>query len=190
MLKELILKNRSYRRFVQDYRIDRDSILELIDLARLSPSGSNLQPLKYIISNAPVKNEIIFQNIKWAQHLKAWNGPEEGEKPSAYCIILLDTDVTSSIDCDHGIAALSILLGAVEKGLGGCIIGLIDRKKLSKELQLSDRFEIKLIIALGKPKEQVVIDPMPTDGNINYWRDGQNVHHVPKRRLTEMILDT
>lgn len=188
MLKELILKNRSYRRFVQEYRIDENSIWELIDLARLSPSGSNLQPLKYIISNEPVKNEIIFCNIKWAQHLKMWNGPDEGEKPSAYCIILLDKDITGSIDCDHGIAALSILLGAVEKGLGGCIIGLIDRKKLSKELLLSDRFEIKLIIALGKPKEQVVIVQIGTNGNTKYWRDGQNVHHVPKRKLTDMIL--
>lgn len=188
MIKDLIAKSRSYRRFFQEVAIDRRILRELVDLARLSPSAANLQPLKYILSCEPEKNALIFQHLAWAGYLKDWPGPSEGERPSAYIIILGDTEITRSFGCDHGVAAQSILLGAGEKGLGGCIIGTVKREELRKALNIPSRYEILIVLALGKPKETVVIEPAGPAGDIKYWRDNQGVHHVPKRSLDSIII--
>jgi nitroreductase len=188
MIKDLILKNRSYRRFYQDKSIEIETLRELIDLARLSPSGANRQALRYILSNTKETNDKIFANIAWAGYLKDWNGPKEGEKPSAYIVMVKDTTVGPCMAQDEGIAGQSILLGAVEKGLGGCFIANINKKKLALELSLEDKYEILLVMALGTPKEEVVIEKMDTSGDVKYWRDDNEVHHVPKRTLDEIIL--
>jgi nitroreductase len=188
MLKELIMKNRSYRRFYQDEKIDITTLKNLIDLARLSASASNKQALKFYLSCEPLKNELIFGHLSWAAYLKDWPGPEEGEKPSAYIIILGDKEINNSFGCDHGIAAQSILLGAVEIGYGGCMIGSIKKESLLKSLDLTDRYEVLLVIALGKPKETIVIEKIGADGNIKYFRDSEGIHHVPKRDLDELII--
>jgi len=188
MIKDLIIKNRTYRRFYQEVVIERQTLRELVDLARLSASAGNLQPLKYMLSCEPDKNALIFPHLAWAGYLKDWPGPCEGERPSAYIIILGDTEISRSFGCDHGIAAQSILLGATEKGLGGCIIGTIQKDELRKALDIPYRYEILLVLALGKPKETVKIERLGPTGDIRYWRDGKNVHHVPKRPLDEIII--
>lgn len=188
MLRELIVKNRSYRRFDQETPIDRETLEELIDLARLSASAANRQPLKYALSYDPQTNASIFPSLAWAGYLDDWSGPEDGERPAAYIIILMDNTISKSLDCDHGIAAQSILLGATEKGLGGCIIGSIRREKISQAFAFPSEFEILLVIALGKPKEVVVLEDMAPEGDFKYWRDEEEVHHVPKRRLAEIII--
>jgi len=157
-----------------------------VELARLSPSAANLQPLKFFISNDPIKNAEIFPHLAWAGYLKDWPGPAAGERPAAYIIILGDTKISKSFGCDYGIAAQSILLGAAEKGLGGCLIGSIKRQPLQALLNIPDQYEILLVIALGTPKEKVVLENI-ADGNIKYWRDKNDVHHVPKRSLEEII---
>ena len=157
-------------------------------MARLTPSAANLQPLKYIISCKEETNVIIFPCLKWAGYLPEWNGPKEGERPSAYIIILNDTAISRSIDCDHGIAAQTILLGAVEAELGGCIIGSIDRDALRRNLKISSQLEILLILALGRPKEHVMLEPIENN-DVKYWRDKNKVHHVPKRPLDEILID-
>jgi len=180
--------NRSYRRFHQTITVSRETLKELVDLARLSATGGNVQPLKFILSCEPKKNDLIFPHLKWAGYLKDW-APEEGEKPAAYIIVLGDKRIKQSFGCDHGIAAQSILLGATEKNLGGCIVGTIQKPALSKALEIPEHFEILLVLALGKPKETVVIEPVGPDGDIKYWRDAKSVHHVPKRSLDELIIE-
>ena len=188
MIKDLILKNRSYRRFYQDKAIEINTWRELVDLARLTPSGRNVQALKYVLANTEEKNSKIFEHIYWAGYYKDWDGPEEGEKPSAYIVLVKDNSLGMSMAQDQGIAVQSILLGAVEKGLGGCIIGNIDKEKLSKKLNLDEKYEIALVLALGYPKEEVVIEEINENGDFKYWRDEKEVHHVPKRTLDEVIL--
>ena len=189
MIRDLILKNRSYRRFHEGFTINRETLKELVDLARLSPSAANLQPLKYILSCDPKKNALIFPHLSWAGYLKDWPGPSEGERPSAYIIILRDTEIKKSFECDQGIAAQSILLGATEKGLGGCIIGSINREGLRAVLKIPPRYEISFVLALGKPKETVVLEIVGSSGDIRYWRDEEGKHRVPKRRLEDIIID-
>lgn len=189
MLSELVRKNRSVRRFHEEVAIDMATLRELVDLARLTASAGNLQPLKYVLVCDPETNALVFPHLAWAGYLRpAWTGPAKGERPSAYIIILGDTEISKVIDCDHGIAAQTILLGATEKGLAGCIIGSIERHGLQKALGIPPRYDILLVIALGKPKEKVVIETAQ-DGNIRYWRDAEGVHHVPKRPLDEIILN-
>ncbi|MHC4745397.1 MAG: nitroreductase family protein [Planctomycetota bacterium] len=189
MLHDLIEKNRTCRRFHEDFGIDRDTLVELVDLARLSATSGNIQPLKYILSWQPEKNALIYPTLTWAGWLEDWPGPSEGERPSAYIVVLVDTELQKTFDVDVGIAAQSITLGATEKGLGGCIIAMMQRGKLREILNVGDHLEILLVIALGKPKEKVVIEPLGPDGNIKYYRDSDGTHHVPKRSLEEIIIE-
>lgn len=188
-MKELILKDRSYRRFRQEEPISVETLRELVDLGRVSASAANLQPLKYMVSCTPEKNARIFPHLAWAGYLRDWPGPQDGERPSAYIIILGDTTISKSFGCDHGIAAQSILLGAAERGLGGCMIGSIQREALRAALEIPDPYEILLVLALGVPNEQVVLETVGADRKIAYWRDANGVHHVPKRPLSEVLLD-
>ena len=187
MIKDLVLKNRSYRRFYNDHKISKDELVELVDLARLSASGRNLQPLKYFLSADNSTNDKVFECLAWAGYLKDWDGPEKEEQPTAHIVICGDKSITENYMVDHGIASQSILLGAVEKGLGGCIFGSINRKKLVENINLPENLEVLLVIALGKPKEEIVIDEAK-EGDIKYWRDEQKVHHVPKRSIDEILL--
>jgi nitroreductase len=190
MIRELVQRNRSYRRFYEEVRIELETLRELVDLARLSASGGNRQPLKYFLSVDLNTNEKIFRTLTWAVYLRNWRGPAEGERPAAYIIVLGDTRITASVGCDHGIACQSILLGAVERGLGGCIVGSIKRDELRPALNIPEHLEILLAIALGKPKDSVVLESLGPDGDIRYWRDKDGVHHVPKRSLDDLVVGT
>lgn len=179
-------KNRSYRRFYEDVQVPEDSLIKMIDAARLSPSSRNVQPIKYFISTGPVMNGKIFPTLAWAGYLKDWEGPVAGERPSAYIIQLHDKSIAPGYSCDHGITAQSILLQATDDGFGGCIIASVKREELATIINLPDGMDIINVIALGKPKEVVVIDEIK-DGDVKYWRDENGVHHVPKRSVEEMI---
>lgn len=188
MISELVEANRSCRRFYEDHPVELKTLEELVDLARLSASGGNLQPLKYILACQPDVNAQIFSCLAWAGYLKDWPGPEPGERPSGYIVILGDTTITKEFNVDHGIAGQSMLLGAREKGLAGCMLGSINRKDLRPMLNIESHLKILLVLAIGKPKEEIVIEPVGPDGNIRYWRDAEAVHHVPKRALTDLIV--
>jgi nitroreductase len=187
-LHNLVLKNRSYRRFDESHVIPDDALVELVALARCVASSANRQPLKYILSARVETNARIFPCLGWAGYLKEWPGPAPGERPSAYIVILLDRSIAKDCSCDAGIAAQTILLGAVEKGLGGCIIGKITKEKLRRELEIPEHLAVRLVLALGKPAETVVLEAVDPDGEIQYWRDGEGIHHVPKRPLGELFL--
>jgi nitroreductase len=188
VIEEIIRQNRSYRRFDESFDVSTDKLRQMINFARLSPSAANLQPLRYVVSSTPDKNEKIFPCLAWAGYLKDWPGPAKGERPSAYIIMLGDTRVAKNFGCDSGIACQSILLGAVQMGLGGCIIGSVDRDRLRKALKIPEEYDIVYVIALGKPAEKVVIEKVGEDGDIRYYRDSNGLHHVPKRSLDDIII--
>ncbi len=187
-IKDLVLKNRSYRRYHQEVVVELATLKELVDLARNSASGVNIQPLKYILSNETGRNAMIFPLLGWARLISNWQGPAEGERPSAYIVVLGDTKISTNFSTECGIAAQSILLGATEIGLGGCMIATIKKKELAQALRVDPGYEILLVIAIGKPSEKVILEPLGKDGDTKYWRDSQGVHHVPKRALEDIIL--
>lgn len=188
MLRDLVAKSRSYRRFDESVPVSLEVLRDLVELARLSPSAANLQPLKFKLFNAVADREKIFPWLAWAGALPDWPGPAEGERPTAYIMILGDTEVSKSFAVDQGIMAQSMMLGAADQGFGGCMLGAINRKKLREVLEIPERYEILLVLALGKPAEAVVIDDLAAGGSTNYWRDEEDVHHVPKRTLNELIV--
>ncbi|WP_333646941.1 nitroreductase family protein [Lacrimispora sp.] len=189
MLKDLVTKCRTYRRFYEEESISLEDLRDLVDLARLAPSSANSQALKFRLCNTPEENAKVFNTLSWAGALPEWKGPEEGERPSAYIIILCDLSLGKNKFHDDGITAQTMMLGAVEKGYGGCILASVQREKLARALGIDiSRYSLDLVLALGKPKEEVVLVPMKEDGNVRYYRDENQVHYVPKRELDDIII--
>jgi len=188
-LHELVKKNRSCRRFKGDRAIEVSVLRGLVDLARFAPSAANLQPLRYLLSADPARNMLIFPHLYWAAYLKDWDGPRQGERPSAYIVMLSDSGISGKVKWDHGIAAQTILLGAVEQGLAGCMIAGLNREGLRGALSIPEKYGIEMVIALGVPEETIVLEDVGPEGNIRYWRGPDGEHHVPKRSLDDLILD-
>ncbi len=186
--KALVKANRSCRRFDNNHTLSPKILEDLVDLARHTASAANKQPLKYMVSADPDKNDQIFSCLGWAAYLTDWKGPVKEEQPTGYIVVLGDRSVAGKFWCDHGIAAQTILLGARAQGLGGCMFAAINIKKLKGFLNIEDHLELKLVIALGKPVEIAQIDDVKEDGDIKYWRDKDQIHHVPKRKLADLIL--
>jgi nitroreductase len=188
MLRDLLLRNRTYRRFYQDVRMTGDELRELVELTTMCASARNAQPLKYYMVTDEEDCKRIFSTLAWAGYLTEWAGPEEGEQPSAYLIQVLDTRISENCLCDDGIQAQTILLGAAEKGYGGCIIKAFKNNELRDILNVPDELKLMYVIALGKPKEEVVLDPIK-NGDFKYWREANGKHHVPKRGVSEIVVN-
>lgn len=190
LFRELVLQNRSYRRFYEDELISEDTLRELVDLARTVPSTANSQALKFALVTEPGKKQKVFESLGWAGALPEWNGPEEGERPAAYILVLCDQSIAKNKPIDDGIVAQTIMLGAVEKEFGGCIFGNVQRNELAQSLGIdADKYTIDLVLALGRPKERVVITEVAADGKTAYYRDQNQVHYVPKRKLEDLIVE-
>ncbi len=188
LFKNLVQESRTIRRFQAQKPISRDVLLELVGLARLTPSAGNLQPLKYILVNDPEVKAELFAQVKWARDLPDWGGPAISERPAAYIVILADNEIRDAFGCDHGIAAQTIMLGARAMGLGCCMLGSVNRPYLQQLWNLEKRYDILLVLALGEPAETVVIEEMRSGESTKYWRSEDEVHHVPKRPVSELIL--
>lgn len=183
-LYDLLFRTRSYRRFGEE-PLEEKTLVELLALTRLCPSAANRQPLKYLLAWTPEQNAKIFPHLRWAAALAPWPGPAEGERPTGYVVILGDPRIWRRWDWDCGIVAQTILLGATERGLGGCMIASIDQAGLRSALGVPEPLEPLMVVALGKPAETVVLEDGSPDERA-YWRDADNVHHVPKRPLAEL----
>lgn len=186
MIKDLVEKSRSYRRFYEEKRISADTLKELISIARMTPSAANNQPLRYMLFCEEDSCAKVFDTLMWAGYLTDWPGPVAGERPAAYIVIISPDGVNSAQD--EGIAAQTILLSAVDMGMGGCMLGAINRPKLAEAIHVPQGYQIKLVVALGYPKEQVVLEEIKADGNKKYYRDSNQVHHVPKIRVEDLIV--
>jgi nitroreductase len=186
-LPQLIAKTRTFRRFDSAHTITPDTLVSLVDLARLSASAANRQPLKYILVTEARDRAALYPCLAWAGYLTNWEGPEPAERPTGYIILLGDKEISETFGVDPGIAAQSIMLGATEAGLGGCIIASIKKERLRIEFDIAKQYEILLVLALGKPVEEVAIETI-RNNDVKYWRDEKGVHHVPKRTLDEIIL--
>lgn len=193
MIKDLIKKNRTYRRFKEDEKIERIVLEQLVDLARLSSSPMNLQSIKFILSCEKESNQVIFKTLSWAGALPDWAGPKPGERPSGYMVMLGDTSLIPAgkreyFDIEAGIWGQSIRLGAIEMGYESAMIAAIDRKELVKALSIEEHLKILVVIAFGKGDEDILIEQMK-DNNFDYHRDNLGRHFVPKRSIEELIIN-
>ena len=191
-LYDLILKNRSYRSFVSSRKISEDELLSIIDLARKVPSARNLQALKYKLCYTEEDCEKLFPLTAWAGALRPLVLPPKGHEPTAYIIICTDNDISTQeknrfLGVDIGIAAQTIMLSASEIGLGGCMLGAFSAEKVSMALKIDDRYVPALILALGKPDEEIILHDAD-EIDMPYYRDEKGTHHVPKRKLEDIII--
>ncbi len=185
-LHELAIENRSTRRFRQEIAISERDLFLFIDSARLAPSGANLQLLRFTPVTGRKHCLQIFPALKWAGYLEDWNGPVEGEQPSAYIIIHAPVGERRHIPVDAGIAAAYIVLTARESGYGSCMIMSFDRTLIEEAAGTQEGYHPFLIIALGIPGEETVLEE--ADGDIRYYRDQKDRHHVPKLALDDLIV--
>jgi len=187
MLKDLVKSTRSYRRFVESSEITRGTLISLIEIARFAPTGGNSQTIRFLPVASKEKRDLVFPTLHWAAGLKDWDGPVEGERPSGYIIILGDTTLAKTFGAAN-IAAYAMLLGAMEKGIGGCMLGSVSREQLRTNLDIPERYEIPLVVALGEPAETVIIDDAD-NGDVAYYRDAEDKHHVPKLTLDQLVIN-
>lgn len=191
MIKELVLKNRSFRSYDRSVKIEKETLIELIDIARVTPSAMNLQPLLYMPLTESYADKIL-PHTNWAKALKDMTLPPEGMGPGAFILLCIDKERTPNpapVMRDVGIVAQTVLLAATEMGLGGCMLGSFDGEKIKETLALDADIQVLLCISLGKPAEKVVLEEMEKDASVAYFRDADNVHHVPKRRLEDIIIN-
>ena len=181
---EKIRSRRTIRKYLQK-AVPEEVLLKCVDAARLSPSGANLQPLSYIIVNDQKLLKKVLSTLSWAGYLPDYQ-PREEEMPRAYIIILLDEEISRTPNHDAGIAAMSISMVAYDEGLGSCILGAVDREKLSEILEVPKCLAVVLVVALGYPAENPVVETVK-DGDIKYWLDENGVLHVPKRDLKDIV---
>lgn len=192
MLHELIRKNRSYRRFDAAVPVPFATLLQMADAARLCPSGANRQPLKYLLVEKKEQVAALFALTKWGAMLPNYNGPSEGERPTAFVVICCDTAITpnpAACQQDVGIVAQTMALTAVEQGFGCCMIGNFKKEEAARLFSLAENLRPQLLVAVGKPAEEVLLDePEGKAESVVYYRDEAGVHHVPKRPLSEVVL--
>lgn len=187
ILKKLLKRDRSVRRFDQSRPIDHDTLVSLVDLTRYCASGRNLQPLRYRLVSDPSECEALFPALAWAGYYQDWDGPEPGQRPVAYIVQCLDTELTENLLCDDGLNLQAITLGATALGFNGCIIKSFNLAQVKETLSLDPKFKPIYVVALGYPDEEVVITEMK-DGDYKYFRDYKDRQCVPKRNTGSLII--
>lgn len=189
MLKDLVVKSRSYRSFTPGVSIPNETLVDFIDTARQTSAAMNIQPLKYRIVTSDEERAGLMSVCRFASSLGI-KLPPEGHEPAAYIVICHDCGICEPKPIflnDVGICAETIMLAAAEAGFGGCIIGSASPENIRAALGLADNLLPQLIVALGKPDEEVRLTEA-NDGKVKYYRDGAGIHYVPKRKLEDIII--
>lgn len=185
--KELVYAGRSVRRFDATRAITDGELLWLADLGRVTPRGRNAQWIRFGIANQKATCDSIFPTLSWAADLPDWDGPREAERPTAYILLLEDTRHAKGVDIDLGIVSQTILLGARTLGLGGCHILAFRAQALAEALGMPAHLRARLVLAIGKPAEEVELRQLPASGRESYWREG-SLHCVPKADLHDVVI--
>lgn len=188
ILRQLLEADRSVRRFDASRRIDSQTLCELVALTRLCASGRNAQPLRYRLVTDENECRKLFPALAWAGYYKDWDGPDETQRPTAYLIQCLDTELGKDCLCDDGLQLQAITLGATAKGLSGCIIKAFNKTAVTEVLHISPRYLPRYVLALGYAAEKVRLVEMGSDGDFRYYRDSESTQCVPKRALNDIII--
>lgn len=189
-LKNLLIEDRTYRRFDASKPVEENTLLRLVELTRFCASGRNLQPLKYRLITSVEERDLLFPTLKWAGYYSDWDGPEPNERPTAYLVQCLDTQYGENCLCDDGLQLQAITLGATALGLRCCIIKSFNLSEVTKRLEIPATLKPRYVVAIGYPAEEVVLEDMDgsPDASFKYYRDSERRHHVPKRQLDELVI--
>lgn len=184
MIRDLLMKNRSYRSFDAYVSVSKETLFGFIDNIRYTPSTRNAQGLRFRLCYEKEECSKVLALTKWAGALSDRHFPPTGHEPTAFIVICAAEDIFMR---DVGIAAQTIMLSATEQGLGGCMIGSFDAEKVCELLNIPVECKPRLVLAIGKPNETVVIEDAK-EGKLTYYRDENDIHHVPKLKTEDMLL--
>lgn len=181
---DAIASRRSIRRFRQR-RISYGVLTDAVDLARLAPSASNLQPLEFIVVDELELCASVFEWLAWAGYVRPLRDPSPDKRPVAYIVVLVNTKISRSAARDVGAAVQNLILATAAEGIGSCWIGSIDKARIAELLGVPESLDVDSVVALGYPDEQPVVEE--SSGSVKYWLDEADVLHVPKRPLREVL---
>ena len=184
-LESLLKRNRSYRGYDASRVVTEADLLKLLEVVPWVGSGKNEQPLRFrLVTGADAA--LVHPLVKLGAALPQEHLPHPGEEPSAYIVICSAVPENKVVDMDLGIAAQSILLRAVEAGLGGIFILNFNPTVLQEALGLS--LTPLAVLGIGKPAEQVFLMPASPGDDLNYYRkDG--AHFVPKLQVKDLVIE-
>ncbi|MFA6448194.1 MAG: nitroreductase family protein [bacterium] len=181
-----IQRRRTIRRF-KETPIAEGVLIKLVDTARLAPSAGNIQPLEYIIVCSKEKCRAVFPLLKWARNIKPDDAPPEGNRPTAYIIVLINREISpKGGGHETGAAVQNIMLAALEDDIGSCWMRSVEKSELKILFNVPEYCDIDSVIALGKPGESPMTEPA-RDDETEYWRDDRGLMHVPKRKLGQIL---
>lgn len=186
-LKNLLIADRSIRRFDASNKVGKQTLLDVVNLVRYCHSGRNLQPLAYRIVEQKEECDKVFPTLLWAGYYKDWDGPAVDERPTAYIIQCMDTRLTDNPMCDEGLQLQALTLGCASLGLGSCIIKAFNKAAVAEILQIPEHYDVRYVLAIGYPAEKAEIVEM-REGDIKYYRDDNDTQCVPKRALKDIII--
>ena len=191
MIRDLVVKSRSFRGYDESRRVTRDELLELVDCARFAPSSVNRQPFQYLLIWEKEEVDRLQPLTGWARGLPDMKLPHPGKCPTAFIVICQNTEWDEDLKRylrDVGAVAQTMLLAATEAGLGGIMIGSFNPKRVAEAMNLPETIVPMLVVAFGKPDEEIVMTEVGPGENLKYYRDENDVHYVPKRRLEDIVL--
>lgn len=188
---EAVLKRRAIRRF-KDKPVPYDILERCVNAGRLAPSARNRQLCEYIIVDDEQMLPKMFENIGGTAGQPVNDGgPSPVNRAKAYIIILVNSALEAEFEAkrrvttyDVGLAAENIILVALEQGVGACPVLMFKEPELKQLLQIPESYAIALVLLLGYPDESPVAEE--ATGSVESWVDGQNVRHVPKRKLADI----
>lgn len=183
---ETLASRRTYRRFAQT-PVPQDVVDDMIEAVRLSSCGANRQAVRLVIVNKPDDVARVQPLVKWAAYLPPEQGtPKADEQPTLFVAVVLDTSISGDLATDAGIALANLTLAAWDKGVGSCIMGSINRPKLTQMLGLSETEKLHVMVALGYPTHAARAVPMTEQTGVKYYLDENRDYCVPKRSKEEI----
>ncbi len=189
-LKDMLIANRSYRNYNNDVKVTYEELKDIVELTRYCATGGNIQALRYRIVCDDKEVAEMHKLVKFGALLKELNLPYTGNDPTAYLVICAESE--NSNNAPHatniGIAAQTMLLGAVARGYGGCMIGNFDKAAATELLDIKEGYHPLLAISLGAPKENCVVRTIRKGEPTAYYRGEGDCHVVPKIALEDLLI--
>lgn len=193
-LNTLLVKNRSIRRYRQDFVVTEEQLRTIVEVNVKLGSAMNRQALRFQIVADNAEGEVNAASKDKVNALRdiLFREPARPESARAYIIVYSTIPEERYIDIDLGISLQSMALKAAELGLNCLIKGNIDKDGLSSLFGTGDGLEPVAVLCVGKAAESVFLKPVSADSSGEpdlkpYTKEG--VHYVPKLQMDTILLN-
>ena len=185
-IMELLAGRRTYRRFLQK-PVPAGVVADMVEAVRLSSCGA--QPAGHPPGGGPEPRDGGQGPApgQWAAYLPPEQGvPSPVNSPSCSWPWSRMPPSPGDKDTDAGIALANLTLAAWAKGVGSCIMGAIDRPRLTELLGLSENEKLHSMVALGYPAHASRVVPLTEATGVKYYLDENRDYCVPKRAAADI----